>query len=343
VFVEAGFFFGVLESQSNLATLIRGDLVVLHRTRTHLNKWSDFERIRMNQVSAIPGVAAVVPVYKGAMGLRNAETGQVKRIIVYAFAPEAHPFDIGDREAIATQLRIGRTVLFDRRSRRIYGDPAVGEDVSLNRQPYRVGGFVDIGPNIINDGAVVMSAGEWLRQSRDDDPIMGIVRLREGADLEAVRARIAALTPGDVNALTPVELGRREEAFTAAAAPIGIVFGIGLLAGLVVGGITCYQILFNEISDQIDQFAMLKAMGFSNGFLGRIVLEQTLLFALLGFAVAFAISYAAYGYIAFQTALVMLHAWPRILGVLGLTVAMCVVAGLVAIRRAAVKSPAELL
>ncbi len=89
MFVEAGFFFGVLESQSRLATLIRGELVVVHRTRTHLNKWSDFERIRINQIAALAGVADVVALYKGTMGLRNAATGRVKRIIVYAFAPEA--------------------------------------------------------------------------------------------------------------------------------------------------------------------------------------------------------------------------------------------------------------
>ena len=44
-----------------------------------------------------------------------------------------------------------------------------------------------------------------------------------------------------------------------------------------------------------------------------------------------------------ETALVMGHAWPRSLAIMGLTVGMCVVAGMVAVRRAATKSPAELL
>ena len=50
-----------------------------------------------------------------------------------------------------------------------------------------------------------------------------------------------------------------------------------LRARLVIGAITCYQILFNEIVDRIKQYATLKAMGFSNAFLRRIILEQALL------------------------------------------------------------------
>ncbi len=342
MFVEAGFFFGVLDSQSRMAKLIRGDLVVLHRTRTHLDNWSRFQRIRIHQISVIAGVGSVVPVYKGTMGLRNPTTKQLKRIVVYAFPPETHPLAIGDRQEIARQLKIGRTVLFDRSSRRIYGDFEVGQDISLGNEPYRIGGFVEIGPNIVNDGAVVMSEGEWLRHKGRGDPIMGIVRLRPGADPRQVSERIQAISPGDLVVLTPEELRRREEVFITDVAPIGVIFGIGLLAGLVIGGVTCYQVLFNEIADQIEQFAMLKAMGFSNGFLGRTILEQALLLSLVGFAIALAISYATYVYIAEETALVMLHTWPRVLVIMVLTVGMCVVAGALAMRRAAVANPAEL-
>jgi len=343
MFIEAGFFFGVLDSQARIASLVRGDLVVQHRSRTHLNKWQEFPAIRVSQFRAIDGIADVVPIYKGTMGLENADSGRVKRIVVYAWRPEDQPLAIGDLEAVASRLKLDRSVLFDRRSRAIYGDLREGQEIKLNGRSYRVAGLVDIGPGIVADGAVVMSRGLWLAHDPGDQPMMGVIRLRPGADLEPVRRRLLELAPAELSVLTPAELRRQEVLFVASAAPIGIIFGIGLLAGLLVGVITCYQVLFNEITDQLRQFAMLKAVGFSNGFLRRIILAQALILALLGFAIAVAISYATYAYLAKETALLMQHTGSRLTAVMLLTVVMCLGAALLAIRRATFKDPAELI
>lgn len=343
MFLEAGFFFGVLESQARIASLIRGDLVVQHRSQTHLNKWQEFPAIRISQIEAIAGVASVAPIYKGTMGLENAESGRIKRIVVYAWRPDDHPLAVGDPRLVADRLKLDRSVLFDRRSRDIYGDIREDEEIKLDGRSYRVAGLVDIGPGIISDGAVVMRQGLWLAHDREDQPMMGIVRLRPGANLETVRRRLLALAPSELSILTPGELRRRENQFVASAAPIGIIFGIGLLAGLVVGIITCYQVLFNEIADQLRQFAMLKAVGFSNGFLRRVILAQALTLSLLGFAIAVAIAYATYAYLGEETALVMRLAGSRLTAVLLLTMLMCLGAALLAIRRAVFTDPAELI
>lgn len=343
MFLEAGFFFGILDSQARIASLVQGDLVIQHRARTHLNKWQELPRIRLSQIEASPGVAAVAPIYKGTMGLESAKSGRIKRIVVYAWSPDDQPLNVGEPTYVASRLKLNRSVLFDRRSRNIYGDPREDDEVRLDGRPYRVAGLVDIGPGIVSDGAMVMSRGLWLERNPNDEPIMGIVRLNPEADLETVRQRLLALAPGELSVLTPAELRRREMLFIVSAVPIGIIFGIGLLAGLVVGSITCYQVLFNEIVDQLRQFAMLKAVGFSNGFLRRIILAQALTLSLLGFAIAAAISYATYAYLAEETALVMRHTGSRLTVLLLLTLVMCLAAALLAMRRAAFKNPAELI
>lgn len=343
MFLEAGFFFGAVDSQARITGLIRGDLVVEHKARTHLNKWQMLPRYRLSQIEALPGVAAVAPVYKRTMGLENPDSGRVKRIVVYAWRPDDHPLALARPETVARLLKLERSVVFDRRSRHIYGTLHAQQEIKLDGRSFRLAGFVDIGPGIVTDGAVVMSEGQLFQVAPNEQPIMGIVRLAPGAALERVRQRILRLAPDQISALTPEELGRREMVFTASAAPIGIVFGIGLLAGLVVGMIACYQVLFNEIADQVRQFAMLKAIGFSTGFLGRIILAQALVFALAGFAIALAISYATYAYLAEETALVMRLSWSRTTVALLLTVLMCLAGALLALRRAAFKDPAELI
>ena len=45
------------------------------------------------------------------------------------------------------------------------------------------------------------------------------------------------------------------------------MFTFGVIVGLVVGGIIVYQILFADVSDHLAEYATLKAMGYSNRYL----------------------------------------------------------------------------
>jgi len=341
IFLEQGFFFGVMDSQSRIAHLIRGDLVLIDKRRKNLNKWDTLKRIRLFQSDALSDIETVIPVYRVAMKLRNKDSGRLKSIVVYALPPDTMPLDLGVSAEEAGKLRLAGGLMFDRRSRDIYGDIRPGDDVELNGRKHQVVGLVDLGPNLINDGAVVMSEGNLRTLRPGKDPIMGVVRLRAGADLETVRQALVSQLP-DLDVFTPAELAAREVRFTATSAPVGIIFGIGMLAGFAIGTIVCYQVLFNEINDLVPQYATLRAMGFSTAFLGRIILQQALLFSVTGFGLAMPFVWQLYDYIAGRTALVMLLPPERVLTVLALTVAMCLFAGLVAMRHVWRADPAEL-
>ena len=44
--------------------------------------------------------------------------------------------------------------------------------------------------------------------------------------------------------------------------------------GFIVGCVICYQVLFSDISDRLGEFATLKAMGYSNLRLFRVVVSR---------------------------------------------------------------------
>jgi putative ABC transport system permease protein len=342
MFVELGLLLGVLNSQAMVASRLDADLVVMNRARVDLHKWTVLQGIRLNQVSAQPGVADVIPIYQGTMGLRNPPDLSVRRIVVFAFPPDDVPFDIGNHKKISRLLRVPGSVLFDRLSRPIFGKIRRGQDIELDGALFNIAGFVSLGPDVVNDGAVVMSEGDWLQRHPNDQPIMGAIRLKPGVDVSAARARILAALPHDVIVMTPAEVRSREFVFTLKAAPIGFLFGIGMLAGLVIGAITCYQILFNEIVDRFAQYATLRAMGFSDGFFRRVVLEQAVLLSLGGFLAGVALTSIAYVYLAYATSLaVRFDAFSLVL-VLLLTVGMTVMAGLFALKPVAKADPASL-
>jgi putative ABC transport system permease protein len=342
IFVELGFLLGILDAQSLIATLAKGDLRVMNIARVDLHRWDNLYPVRLDQVAAQPGVARVTPVFEDHVGLEDKSDKRVRRIILYAFPPDDVPLDIGDPEQISRRLKVSHGFLYDRLSRPIFGSFKPGDEVKIDKFPLLVGGYVRMGADIVNDGNIVISEGDWLNRFPDAKPIMGVVHLKPGADLETVRRDILLHVPEDVVVLTPWETKMREYESTLRVAPVGILFLVGMLAGLVIGTINCYQVLYNEISDRLPQFATLKAMGFSNAYLRRVILEQSFVLSLSGFAVGLTLSYLADYYIASQTVLPVGLGAATALFVGCLTVAMCAIAGLIAIRRVAIADPAEL-
>jgi putative ABC transport system permease protein len=103
-----------------------------------------------------------------------------------------------------------------------------------------------------------------------------------------------------------------------------------------------YQILFSELSDQLSQYATLKAMGYQNRYLVKVVLEQAVLYALLGYIPAWLLAHVVF-YIIGEMALMPMSVSFSLTAIsLGLTVLMCVGSALIAVRRVIAADPAEL-
>jgi putative ABC transport system permease protein len=352
MFVEAGMLSGVLNAQANLANLARADLVIMSRLRSNLHNWTRIRMAWLVDAAGTEGVARLMPIYQSTMAQRSVNNSgrprevaerETRDVVVLAFAPEALPFDIGNDRAVAEQLKQPNSVVFDRQSRPIYGKVAQNKDTELNFRPWHVNGLVDIGPDIVNDGTVVMSAGNWKHQEPDDQPIMGMIRILADADVETVRRKLIARLPTEVSVLTPSELRMQEFDFTLRVVPIGLLFGLGMLAGLVIGGITCYQVLYNAVHDRLATYTTLKAMGFSTGFLHRVILEQALLLSLAGGLAGVVLATGTAAWLARRIGFgIHLTILPSI-AIIALATGAACVAGLLAGRRVVHADPASLL
>lgn len=87
---------------------------------------------------------------------------------------------------------------------------------------------------------------------------------------------------------------------------------------------------------------MLKAMGFSDAFLRRIILEQAMLLSCGGFLVGAAITILVDGYVARQTFLAVELSAASAGFIFLMATAMSVGAGLIALRRVSAADPADL-
>lgn len=348
IFVELGFLWGILDAQALVATVARGQFLVMNKTRADLHHWDKIPAAELTLFNGVPGVAKVMPVYEDHYGLtdpdggRTVDSHRIRRVILYAFSPIDLPLAIGDPATISAALKLADSFVFDSRSRPIYGHIAPGMDVELDKVPLQVSGLATMGPDIVNDGNVFMSDAEWLKRRPDSQPIMGVVRLVPGADVDDVRKRLLASAPSDVAVMTPQEARARENNSTLKAAPIGLLFALGMVAGLVIGTINCYQVLYTEVSDHLGQYATVKAMGFSDSFLNGVILTQALVLSGTGFATGLLLSIVADAFVAWLTRLpIQVHLESGLLVFLAV-IASCVLAGWMAVRRVEAADPAAL-
>ncbi len=349
--MQLGFRDALFRSALNVPRRIEADLVLIDPRYAYIGLPGSIPRARLVQMLAYPEVASVSPLYVSGADWRNPETGRTRRIFLIGIDPARGGFDLGpSSSALIERLRVPDTVIFDARGRREFGpvpelferDGRVASEV--NRHRVNVEGLFQMGTSFGIDGTLVASDDTFLRLTPRrfaGAPSIGLVRLVEGADPAAVKKRIARDLPPDVQLLTMDDLGRREVDYWAASTPIGYVFTFGAVMGVVVGAIIVYQILFADITDHLAEYATLKAMGYSGRYLAGVVLAEAVVLAVLGFAPGTAVSTWFYRVTEGATGLPMRVSPDRALLVLGFTIAMCCVSGLLAMRKLRRADPAS--
>lgn len=342
MFMEIGFFNGINDSQARLPTFLNADIVLMEKGRYSLLENDRLNRIRMQQALAFDEVVSAVPLYEGNQLVENPETGMVRVISVLAFPPHTTPLKIPGLERYSALLAIKGNVLFDGLSRNLYGDIHEGTELTIGESPHHVVGIIEMGPSIRSDGYILMGDQTWADSKTSADLIsMGLLTVKPGTDLKALKKKLEATLKDEAIVMTPEEVRVREVDFTMRATPAGGVFAIGLIIGFLIGLIICYQILFNEISDNMPQYATVKAVGFSKNYLVSLVMQQAVLLAVFGFIPGLIGGTLLYYVIQHSTSILMFISWQRGLLIFFLTLCMCAISGLLAVRRVLKADPAD--
>jgi putative ABC transport system permease protein len=123
---------------------------------------------------------------------------------------------------------------------------------------------------------------------------LGLVKLAPGAEVGQVLAALRRRLPGDVMVVTRDSIIRREQNYFVNVKPVGILFKVGMVVAFAAGAAILYQILSSEMSNRIGEFATLKALGYPTSHVYGIGLQQGVIYALLAYGPALALSYALY-------------------------------------------------
>nr|WP_314072551.1 ABC transporter permease DevC [uncultured Roseococcus sp.] len=350
VFMQLGFRGALFDSATNLLGAMRADIFLVHPMTDASFRPEPLPRVRAYQTLADPDVELAVPLYLAQSTWRNPETGRRRAVQLIGLDAGAGAVDFPGLAGIVEALKRPDTLAFDTRSRPEFGP--IGRlfaergsfDVQLGVRRMELVGLVEIGPSFGADGNVVMSETNFRRvvERGASNTDLVAIKLRAGADRAAVRERLRALLPGDVLVLSHEELVAHERSYWENGTPIGFIFVFGSLMGLVVGMVIVYQILFSDIASHISEYATLKAMGYSNGYLARVVMGSALILAIIGFVPGLGLSWLLYDMVGKATFLPLVMYPSRAAVVFLLIFGMCAIAGMLAVRKLRDANPADM-
>ena len=366
IFTELGFLNAMLDSTvAPLEKLQRSEpsstLLVVNRDKETLTDALRFASRWLVKAEAVPGVLWARSLYfeTALSDFHNPKTHASRKIRVLSSDSEDLLSALAPGVEAGPQLRPPGTALFDKRSKSAFGFDELWDTVSesareawVARKAVRLIGMFDLGTDFVNDGNLLVGFRTFdtlfpMRQVRQPDaPIVdiGVIRLAQGADVARVRAGLehSSMADGRLRILTVGEMIGRERAFWQIHTPIGQIFWLGVILGFIVGMVICYQVLSSDIRDHLAEYATLKAIGYGNTYLVKVVCRQAVWLGLLGFLPATLFAGLVYWKLSAWTGLPMQMA-PHTVGlVLILTLVMCLSSAYLAIRKLFQADPAEL-
>ncbi len=158
-----------------------------------------------------------------------------------------------------------------------------------------------------------------------------LVRVAPGSDVESVRQRLQA-NLSDVEVLTTSEFRNRSRSFWLFGTGAGAALFAGALLGVIVGTVIVAQTLYSSTKDHLDEFATLRAIGSSGRYIYMVIIWQALLSAIVGFCGAAAIGAIVVRMTA-ESALPIVVTPALTVGLLVLTIVMCVASAIAAIAQ----------
>ncbi|MEC4894057.1 MAG: ABC transporter permease DevC [Oscillatoria sp. PMC 1051.18] len=352
MFMQLAFLDSLYDSQTALHRRLKADLVLINPKMKTLASTEEFPRQYLYRTMNIEGVESISYLYHGQRSLKYGDTIGGKGVIIIGINPENSAIAFPDSERLLPKLRTVGAVLFDRNSDlKEYGtiveDLAIANPVRAEvsgRQVWIVDTVDFAGASFADDGNIIASTATFLKLTgrSAEDLTIGLIRLKPNVDPQIVLKAIKAQIPSSLKAMTIAEFINYEKNYWSTSAPIGFIFGIGVFVGFLVGVIIVYQILFNEVSDHLSDYALLKARGYKHRYFLNILFQEALIIAVLGYIPGFALSLGLYAISKDATALPIEMTLTRAIFVLGLTVVMCFVSGAICIGKLQQADPAEL-
>jgi putative ABC transport system permease protein len=351
VFMQLGFLGALVSSVALPYEQMNADFIITASDMNSLGDGSPIPRTYLHTALGVEGVESAVTVYYGKTAWKKPDGSEIT-LDVFGVDPSTMPFTSPEIRAFQSSLSMSDVVIVDRKTRNVpkeifsqidSGKPFIFE--SRGRTLTVVGTFT-IGGGFSADGYLIVSDQTFLKMFPNrvaGAPNYIFVKAKSGFEQRRVQESLSAvISSADASVRTRAEAAKREQTFQTVQRPVGMIFGFGVVIGIIVCGIIIYQVLTTDVADHIKEYATFKAIGYRHSFFVSIILEEAVILALFGFVPALLVSLGLYALVATATGLPVAMTVMRAISVLIGTFLMSTFSGVLATRRLARANPAEL-
>lgn len=296
------------------------------------------ERERFRALS-INGITDALPVVIGFAQWRLPTGGTTPVFVVSSDTGGLHPWNLV--EGSLADLAVPGAVAIDQSYFDRLGTKGLGASAEIRDQKVEV--------TAVTKGIRAFTTTPYVFTSLDqarafvgtpaNKATYFLVRLAPDADVESVRSRLRAIL-SDSEVLTPGEFRRRSRSFWLFGTGAGAALFAGALLGIIVGTVIVAQTLYSSTKDHLSEFATLRAIGSSAKYIHKVIICQALMSAIIGFVIAAGIGLVIVDATA-ESALPVLMTPLMSVGLLVLTVVMCVLSSTFAIVQVTRIDPAS--
>lgn len=293
-----------------------------------------------HQALATPGVKAVIPLIVKFAEWRKPAGGSTRVVIVGTDAEDGglEPWALVD--GTWEDIKAPESVAVDRTYLKDLGISGIGDTSQIATGRVRVRALTD-GVRSFTQSPYAYTT---LNRARSLIGVDGerttfyLVQLEPGADVNAVQQDLRGRLDG-AEVLTQEEFRNRSLKQWLFRTGAGVALIGGALLGSLVGTVIVAQTLYSSTKDHLNEFATLRALGSSSGYIYRVILMQAGLSAVMGYilgmTVALGILWLSQGSVLPLVMTPGLAFW-----LFTLTVGMCAISALAAIFKVMKIDPA---
>lgn len=357
IFTQLGFQNALYDSAVGIPRALDADILIAGPT---FKSWADsppwMNRALLYEAQSVPGVRSAAPLYSSSIQIASPLDGHALSCTLLAFSPQAPVFLPPGIARQTDQIALPDRLIMDRDSRvdfEAIRDAVLArgeaEITVLNATDtlQRIGwvsGLFDLGPSFTIDGTMITSDLNYYRLTSIplDRVGVGVVRVADGHDVAAVRDRLAAVLDGRARVFLKQDFIDNEIAYYAENTPIGYIFRLGLIVGTFVGIVFISQALHGIVSDNLKEYATLRAIGYQQGFFGAVVGFIALVLSVAAYIPSSILAWGVYVLAADASKLPLRMNLPDMSAIFALVLVMAVTATLLAVGKIRKADPVDL-
>lgn len=338
--VQLGLYLGATKMIIGVIEHTSGDLWIMPYGATSFEEAPMLAGRERYKALSTPGVQSAIPVVVYFAEWRKPNGSSVNSVIVGADPADKCVAPWGEVKGGAEAITAPDGVAVDQTYLEVLGVNAIGDTAEIERQRVRVTAMTDgirsftMSPYIFT---TLNRARSFLGIPSDRSTFV-IVRTTPGANVETVRQELLTRIK-DVEVLTKAEFLSRSLDHWLFDTGAGVALIGGAVLGMLVGTVIVAQTLYSSTKDHLNEFATLRALGSSSGYIHKVILTQASISGAWGYALGMVIALVVVSF-SEQTALPIVMT-PGLAALLfGLTLAMSGISAVSAIFKVTRIDPA---